>query len=240
MIIEGSAPPPPQHDPSDPDPIKATYDVYIKPSISDGRQIYVLQFPNRGPKAPYRKEHHTQPTKLRLKPQAGMVELDVPVDAWRNYDRGKGIKWGDAMKQSNSIPGGKSYGLPGGFGIGGNQPGRGRGRGEVAVAVDQERLLRDYASAIHTDRVLTKQTLGGQTVLNEDTTPQYMIGTFRQSKQFPIFYLVSKLISYRSTSSYSCRPYCSNAPSIPSYRCPHRARKKYSCTRSYRSTITSY
>jgi DNA-directed RNA polymerase-3 subunit RPC5 len=172
---------PNQPDLSDPDPIKASYDVYIKPSISDGRQIYVLQFPNRGPKQPYKKEKQSQPTKLRIKPEAGMVELDVPVDAWRNYDRGKGIKWGDAMKQSNVVQGGKTYGLPGGFGIGGSQPGRGRGRGEATVANDQERLLRDYAGAIQSDRVLTNQTLGGQTVLNEDTTPQYMIGTFRKS-----------------------------------------------------------
>lgn len=163
---------------SDPDPIKASYDVYIKPSMSDGRQIYILQFPNR--EQPYNKKNHSQPLNLRVKPEAGMVELDVPVDAWRNYDRGKGLKWGEAMKKSNMVQGGRTHGLPGGFSIGGTQPaGRGRGRGEADEDIDQERMLADYAGAVRREDVLTKQTLGGQTVLNEDTTPQYMIGTFR-------------------------------------------------------------
>jgi DNA-directed RNA polymerase-3 subunit RPC5 len=175
-----------QPDESDPDPIIASYDVYIKPSMSNGRQIYILQFPNR--EQPYNKENHSQPLKLRVKPEAGMVELDVPLDAWRNYDRGKGIKWGEAMKKSNMIQGGRTHGLPGGFSIGGGPPaGRGRGRGEAEEEIDQERLLADYAGAIQRDQVLTKQTLGGQTVLNEDTTPQYMIGTFRNGIP-PLFF----------------------------------------------------
>lgn len=166
---------------SDLDPIKASYDVYIKPSMSHGRQIYVLQFPNR--EQPYNKDNHSQPLKLRIKPEAGMVELDVPVDAWRNYDREKGIKWGEAMKKSNMTQGGRSHGLPGGFSIGGGQSaGRGRGRGEAEEEINQEKLLADYAGAIQREQVLTKQTLGGQTVLNEDTNPQYMIGTFRNNQ----------------------------------------------------------
>ena len=172
-----------QIDEIDPDPIIASYDVYIKPSMSNGRQIYILQFPNR--EQPYNKENHSQPLKLRVKPEAGMVEMDVPLDAWRNYDRGKGIKWGEAMKRSNMIQGGRTHGLPGGFSIGGAPPsGRGRGRVEADEEVDQEILLADYASAVQRDQVLTKQTLGGQTVLNEDTTPQYMIGTFRNGMIF--------------------------------------------------------
>jgi hypothetical protein len=71
----------------DSDPIKASYDVFIKPHIAADRQIYILQFPNRDSKQHYTARNQSQPLKMRIKPSAGMVELDVPLDAWRNYDR---------------------------------------------------------------------------------------------------------------------------------------------------------
>jgi len=37
----------------DSDPIKASYDVFIKPHIAADRQIYILQFPNRDSKQHY-------------------------------------------------------------------------------------------------------------------------------------------------------------------------------------------
>jgi DNA-directed RNA polymerase-3 subunit RPC5 len=166
------------------DPIKVSYDIYIKPCISEGRQIYVLQFPNRDAKQRYSESNQSQPLKMRIKPEAGMVELDVPMDAWNNYDRGKGLKWGDAVGKSNVNKGGGSHGLPGGFGIGGGGGGgggRGRGRGVEEEDIMQQRILADYANAVKREQVLVKQTLGGQTVPIEDTTPQYMVGTFRCS-----------------------------------------------------------
>jgi DNA-directed RNA polymerase-3 subunit RPC5 len=170
-------------DSPDSDPIKATYDVFIKPSISDGRQIYILQFPNRESSQKYNEANGSGPQKLRIKPDAGMVELDVPLDVRRSYDRAKGIKWGEAMKKSNMIQGGRTHGLPGGFGIGGVQPaGRGRGRGEAEQEIDQDTLLADFEGAIERGQVLEKQTLGGQTLFNEETMPQYMVGTFYKSK----------------------------------------------------------
>jgi DNA-directed RNA polymerase-3 subunit RPC5 len=175
-------------DQSDPDPIRSSYDVYIKPRISGDRQIYVLQFPNRDSKQHYSQENESQPLKLRTKPEAGMLEIDVPIDVWRNYDRGKGIKWGDAAKKSNMTKGGGSHGLPGGFGIGGAQPtGRGRGRGEGDDELNHESLLAEYATTVQRDRVLKKQTLGGQFVANYDTSPQYMIGVWRESKSFSTY-----------------------------------------------------
>jgi DNA-directed RNA polymerase III subunit RPC5 len=93
-------------DHADSDPIKASYDVYIKPGISGDRQIYVLQFPNRDTKQPYSQKNESKPFNLRIKPEAGMVEIDVPIDVWRNYDREKGIKWGDAVKKSSMTKGG--------------------------------------------------------------------------------------------------------------------------------------
>jgi DNA-directed RNA polymerase-3 subunit RPC5 len=113
-----------------------------------------------------------------------MVEMDVPMDAIRNYDREKGIKWGEAIKKSNSTKNGGSHGMPGGFGIGGAQPsGRGRGRGQNADdELNQQRIFQDYENAVKREEVLVKQTLGGQCISNDETTPQYMIGTFRKSE----------------------------------------------------------
>ena len=168
----------------DPDPIKASYDVYIKPRISADKQVYVLQFPNRDSKQHYSVANGSAPFKMRIKPNAGMVEMDVPMDALRNYDREKGIKWGEAIKKSNMSKNGGSHGMAGGFGIGGAQAGgRGRGRGQNPDDDSlQRRILDDYENAVKREEVLVRQTLGGQCVSNEDTTPQYMIGTFRKSR----------------------------------------------------------
>jgi DNA-directed RNA polymerase-3 subunit RPC5 len=168
----------------DPDPIKMSYDVFIKPQISGDRQIFVLQFPCRDPKQNYCAENQSQPLSLRIKPNAGMLELDVPVDVFQNYDKEKGLKWGGAMKKSNMTKGGGSHGMPGGFGIGGAQP-AGRGRGRELEDYDNHALSdRDYQAAVESGRVLKKQTLGGQSVASGETTPQYMIGVFRKSKCF--------------------------------------------------------
>ena len=189
---------------TDPDPIKASYDVYIKPRISADKQIYVLQFPNRDSMQHYSAAHQSQPFKMRIKPNAGMVEMDVPMDALRNYDREKGIKWGEAVKKSNMSKNGGSHGMPGGFGIGGAQPsGRGRGRGQNAdEELNQQRILEDYENAVRREQVLVKQTLGGQCISNEETTPQYMIGTFRKSRTLSNYFLIIPN-KFRPVTSYT-------------------------------------
>ncbi|CCU74309.1 unnamed protein product [Blumeria hordei] len=169
---------------SDSDPIKASYEVFVKPRISADRQVYILQFPNRDARQNYNAASGAQPSKVRVKPKAGMVEIDVPIDAHNNYDREKGVKWGVALKKSNISNSGGSHGLPGGFGIGGAMPSsRSKGRGN---AVDEdlrpELLLEDYDLAVEKEQVLIKQTLGGQSISKDETTPQYMIGTFRKNQ----------------------------------------------------------
>jgi len=205
----------------DSDPIKASYDVYIKPHISEDRQIYILQFPNRASDQNYSAAYEAKPQKLRVKEQTGMVELDVPIDVWRNYDREKGIKWGQAINKSNDAKGSGSHGLPGGFGIGGAAPnGRGRAKGEEAQIVTQQALLSDYAGSIQREQVLTKQTLGGQTVPNAETTPRYYIGAFRKSMRSYICAIspFTNTSGPRSTPFHTCGPHRPNASSIPSHR----------------------
>ena len=166
----------------DHDPVVAQYDVFIKPQLEGDRKIFILQFPNREKSKPYDAKHGCPPIELRVKPKAGMVELDVPLDVYRNYDRAKGIKWGEAIRKSEMAKGGGSHGLPGGFGIGGAAPvARGRGRGEAEEGEDQERLLANYDRAVEDGHVLRKQTLGGQFVAKNSTSPIYMVGTFTNS-----------------------------------------------------------
>lgn len=167
------------------DPIKASYDIYIKPTLSNGRKLYVLQYPNRAASQPYTAEKNSQPLELRAKPKSGLIEVDVPVDVFRNYDREKGIRWGDALKQTNATKGGTTYGLPGGFGIGA-QPGggaaRGRGRPVKEEPEDYNGMSESkFTEILNQQRVLMRQTLGGQAVPVEASSPQYMIGAFRQS-----------------------------------------------------------
>lgn len=203
---------------NDADPIKASYDVYIKPHLSAGRQMYVLQFPNRDARQQYRKAQGSEPLKMRIKPNAGMVELDVPMDVHNNYDQRKGATWGTAMKKSRESKGTGSHGLPGGFGIGGAASGgrgAGRGRGIEDVQALQDQFLADFENAVAREQVLVKQTLGGQSVSNEDTTPQYMIGTFVNGNYDLETLLTHELIRYRSTAPYSSRKSCPDASSIP-------------------------
>lgn len=165
------------------DPIKASYDVFVRPHMQDGRKIYILQFPNRATDQPYTEANGAHPSELRIKPKSGLLEVDVPIDAWRNYDREKGVKWGESLRKSNAVKGGGSHGLPGGFGIGGYQGPtiRRGGKAEDESVADPSRILMDYQNAITTERVLTKQTLGGQAVHKQSAAPQYMIGAFRKS-----------------------------------------------------------
>jgi DNA-directed RNA polymerase III subunit RPC5 len=174
----------------DPDPIVASYDIYVKPHFKDGKKVYIFQFPNRASQQAYSVANSSVPFELRMKEKSGLIEVDVPVDTSRNFDREKGIKWGEAMRKSDQLKGsdGGSHGLAGGFGIGGGQSARPRsarqGTEDEGPALDV--LLRDFAASVAQGRVLSKQTLGGQAISKDNTTPQYMIGAFRSSKYLSI------------------------------------------------------
>lgn len=159
------------------DPIKVSYDVYIKPSLQNGRQLYVVQFPNRPQTSSYSQTNNAPPSELRIKPKSGLLELDVPIDAWHNYDREKGQRWGDAIKKSTAA--GVSHGLPGGFGIGGAGI-RARPGGDDEEL--QEQIGRDFNAAVTHQKVLVKQTLGGMMVPKDATSPTYMIGAFKKNQ----------------------------------------------------------
>jgi DNA-directed RNA polymerase-3 subunit RPC5 len=168
------------------DPIKATYEVFIKPQMQSGQQLYILQFPNRPANEDYSSKNHALPLEVRLKPKTKLIEVDVPLDVWQNYDREKGARWGESMRKSNgknagTAGGGHSQGLAGGFGIGGQAaPSRRRAADDGDVMAESQ-IMKEFPMGVTQQRVLTKQTLGGQAIPREAATPQYFIGAFRKS-----------------------------------------------------------
>ncbi|KAL2011139.1 hypothetical protein VTN00DRAFT_3857 [Thermoascus crustaceus] len=160
------------------DPVVVSYDVYLTDS-----QIsrYVLQYLDRPTGHPYDERHGQKPTAFRVKPQTGLVEVDVPINTRVNYDVNKGLRYGDALRKSRVAREGGAYGMAGGFNTGGAVPGAGAGgegrgvktEGDVEMADVEEKKGEAGAS------LLRVQTLGGRIKVPEEGDPVYMLGAFR-------------------------------------------------------------
>lgn len=155
------------------DPIVASYNVILNPSLPRNRQLWVLQQPNRTDM------NQPPPCAMRIKPRSGMVEVDVNLDYQRAYDRDKGMHWGRHLKNSLAAKNGGSHGLAGGFGVGA-APLRPKKRDEDR----DDDLMMDWAEALRQDKVLRTQSLGG--TCPESKEVQHMIGVF-QGSSFPPF-----------------------------------------------------
>ncbi len=165
-------------DDSDPDdPTVASWEVYMTPEIQE--RLLLLQYPERSRTQPYNDATGQKPLELRIKPNTGMVEVDIPINVHANYDREKGVQWGEAMRNSRVLKEGGSYGVAGGLGIGG-VPKKDEDEMEED-AIPHEALLANFEDANNKGHILNKQTLGGQIVEPRDGDPTYMIGTFRGS-----------------------------------------------------------
>lgn len=158
-------------DPSD--PVIASYDVYLTDS-----QIsrYVLQYLDRSTERPYDAEFGQKPNALRLKPSTGLLEVDIPIDTYYNYDVGKGVKYGEALKQSRTAKEGGAFGMAGGFNSHFPSSG-GRIKREAAGDVEMASDQKNAASPV--SALLRHKTLGGRIKVPEDGDPLYMLGAFR-------------------------------------------------------------
>lgn len=159
----------------DDDPITASYQVFLNPSLPLGRRLLVLQHPNRTDSTP-----RPPPTELRLKEHSGMVEVDIPQDNTTAYDREKGLKWGRTLQNSMAVKNGGSHGLAGGFGVGAVQQRAPRKKGDV----DEDDNL-DWNDAVRQGKALSTQTLGGQYPDTDEV--QYMVGVFQGSASTSLF-----------------------------------------------------
>ncbi|KAL1311188.1 hypothetical protein AAFC00_001383 [Neodothiora populina] len=164
----------------DDDPVTAEYDVYVTPASAE--QMYLLQYPVRARHQPYNERHGARPTEMRIKPQAGFIEMDVQLNTSANFNKFQGLVWGDAMRKAQAA-GNATYGAAAGFAPAGAPKGRGRGAGGVGgeassmEAIDSN--LSRFNDSLNRNIVYTKQTLGGQIVQDETGNPNYMLGAFR-------------------------------------------------------------
>ncbi|OCL07692.1 hypothetical protein AOQ84DRAFT_440046 [Glonium stellatum] len=172
-------------DTEDDDPVVAEYDVFITPELME--QTYLLQYLNRSKDQPYNYRNRMQPMEMRIKPKAGFIEVDVPMNVHLNYNKYKGVRWGEALRKAKE-DGQNSFGVASGFervpmqrGVGGRPGGRPSptNPGGEDVEDDIDDLLRRFDDANDKGHVMNKQTLGGQVLREEPGKPKYMLGTFR-------------------------------------------------------------
>ncbi|KAJ5030267.1 DNA-directed RNA polymerase III subunit Rpc5 [Bipolaris maydis] len=179
----------PAMDVEDDDPVVAEYDVYITPDVAE-QQLYVLQYLNRPPDQPFTKATESQPTELRIKKDSGFIEVDVPINIHRNYNRLAGVRWGEAMRKTKGF-GQKAFGIASGFERtmprSGNRPGAaGEGAPVAPVTAEDDDNIEEYVThfedANEKGHVLNTQTFGGQILHEDGKGPSYMLGTFRDNE----------------------------------------------------------
>ncbi|KKY25047.1 hypothetical protein UCRPC4_g02104 [Phaeomoniella chlamydospora] len=107
-----------------------------------------------------------------MKPNTGLVELDIPIDTTHNYNHARGSTYATALQQSRILTVGGSHGLAGGFNTG---PGGRTFRPDEEGDVDMNSIPRHSEE----ERELKKQTLGGKIAKPKEGDPVYMLGAFR-------------------------------------------------------------
>jgi DNA-directed RNA polymerase-3 subunit RPC5 len=195
----------------DEDPVVAEYDVYITPEMAE-QQLYVLQYLNRPPDQPFTKATESQPSELRIKKESGFIEVDVPINIHRNYNRVAGVRWGEAMRKTKGF-GQKAFGIASGFERtmprSTNRPGAaGEGGGPAApIATEDDDNFDEYVThfedANEKGHVFNMQTFGGQIMHDDGKGPSYMLGTFRDSKWRTAAGIATRLTQCRRTPPHT-------------------------------------
>ncbi|KAK9462424.1 Sin-like protein conserved region-domain-containing protein [Lipomyces oligophaga] len=84
----------------DDDPIVKEFPVYLSSKLAD--QLHLFQYPVRSAARPYTHASGEPILECRVKPQAGVVQVDVPIQQSRFYDREKADKWDMVDRQTLS------------------------------------------------------------------------------------------------------------------------------------------
>lgn len=147
-----------------------------------GKRAMLIQYPNRNIRQEYRAACGNKPSELRIKPKCGLVEVDIPVDPHIEYNKEKGVEYGEAMRKSRLLQEGGSYSLGGGLGI---AP-KGASRADRGVPPPEgpshEKLLENFDDANNKGHVMNKITLGGQVYPFKNGDPIYMTATFKDGE----------------------------------------------------------
>lgn len=170
-----------RHAAEDDDPVVASYDIFLTqslpvhsqtPSDTDpsSSRVFLLQYPAHRPSSkPYSNARLQKPTGLRLKPEVGLLEVDVPILTNEYYNDDTGYKYGKALAESRTIQAGGTHGLGGGFSTG------------SAMSAS----LRDIPAHEEHDQqhtYLNIQTLGGKIAVASERDPVYLLGSFRDNE----------------------------------------------------------
>lgn len=137
--------------------------------------MYLLQYPIRDRRQPYNERNGARPLEMRIKPQAGFIEMDIGMNTSANFNKYQGLLWGDAMKKSQAA-GTTTFGAAAGFAV--SAPSKGRPQRD-APGEDIDTNLSRFNDAVNRNIVHHKQTLGGQILQDEPGNPNYMLGAFR-------------------------------------------------------------
>lgn len=144
-------------------------------------QSFLLQYPNRDRSKPYG-QGAERPVGMRIKPKSGFIEVDVEINVHSNFDKQKGVQWGETLYEARES-GADSFGMAAGFGKStrSEQFGADTMAGRTNAG-DVQDMLDQFGKSNAEGRVLNKQTLGGQVVRPEKGKPNYMLGTFRDKE----------------------------------------------------------
>jgi DNA-directed RNA polymerase-3 subunit RPC5 len=157
---------------------------------------------------------------MRIKPKTGFMEIDISTTVHANFDKTKGLIWGEALKSAKDH-GAAGFGLASGFGKGSRSTELyAAERAHISRRREEESAqapLSRFKEANEDGRVLNKQTLGGQIIKPEPGKPIYMLGAFKGSRFAYPHSLSPLLIGLRATPSYGGHWSGANAAAIPPY-----------------------
>lgn len=180
----------------DANPVLKQYKFFINNSK---KRTLLIQYPNREVGAEYREVNGQKPLELRMKPKTGVVEIDIPMEIQVNYDKEKGIEYGEAMRDSRVLQQGGSYGLSGGLGVGSKPSAKDARRAPMSEGPSKEKLLDEFEDANNKGHVMNKITLGGRFVPFQDGDPIYMYATFKGGEQYRLNSYNESLLANRSS-----------------------------------------
>jgi DNA-directed RNA polymerase-3 subunit RPC5 len=185
----------------DDDPVVAEYDCFLNGNASGERFELIFAGLNKDTAKEHTGAHC--PTEFRIKPESGFIEVDLPIDIHHEYDRQKGVKFGEALRKSKDL-GQESYGPSAGFELKMPRPTKRPGASaaaegqsteeadaeneEAAKAKDlaeqekQEGYVQNFEDANEKGHVMNTQTWSGQLVSREAHKPNYYVVTFRDKE----------------------------------------------------------
>jgi DNA-directed RNA polymerase-3 subunit RPC5 len=194
----------------DDDPVINEFDVFITPKARE--LLLLFQYVGRHKSQPF--VGSQAPIEMRVKPESSYFEMDVPINIYENYDRVKGVRFGEAMRKTKGL-GQTAYGEAGGFDR--KMPKsirRPNANADDADPVDapppalaDDDNLDDYVmnfeDANEKGHVLNKLTWGGKLYRQPNWKPNYMVGTFRGGE-----------FELTAAFAYFVDSFCSGTPSL--------------------------